>query len=290
MRNQRVHANTGDGREEEGRDAQPAEPRLRLLSVHQVRRGSADRHLDVVRGREEHLTAAHAAKDGHQPAPEPVQPSHRAVPFVSCPASKMQPSSGAETVKTGRWARLLYCRRTLATSRAAIPSLGMKNGKPAICSGRESLRAPMRTWTRVTAGMGWAAPTRVHLAGSCSRGLSRRERRRRSALEPKSGHLKNYHRVWRCFLKGVIGDAINIALAAAGASLRKLLGRLSFLPCAGGWLTARHFRCAWHRHASPQPPPRESPSSRTTTSHSTASTPPCASRGTPPYPLSRPSN
>jgi IS5 family transposase len=80
-------------------------------------------------------------------------------------------------------------------------------------------------------GHGVGGPTRVHLAGSSSRGLprsERRRRRRRSAIEPKIGHLKSDHRVGRCFLKGLAGDAINIVLAAAGANLRKLLGRLFF--------------------------------------------------------------
>jgi len=80
-------------------------------------------------------------------------------------------------------------------------------------------------------GHGCDGPTHVHIAGSGSRNISRAERkrrRRRSAIEPKIGHLKSDHRVWRCFLSGLAGDAINIILAAAGANLRKLLARLSF--------------------------------------------------------------
>ena len=69
-------------------------------------------------------------------------------------------------------------------------------------------------------------PTRVPIAGSSSKKLSRSERkrrRRRSAIEPKIGHLKSDQRVGRCFLSGLEGDAINIVLAAAAANLRKLL-------------------------------------------------------------------
>ena len=33
------------------------------------------------------------------------------------------------------------------------------------------------------------------------------------------GHLKSDHRMQRCFLKGLIGDAINATLAAAGSNL-----------------------------------------------------------------------
>jgi len=54
--------------------------------------------------------------------------------------------------------------------------------------------------------------TRVHIAGSSSKKKSRSERkrrRRRSAIEPKIGHLKNDHRVRRCFLSRLKGDAIN---------------------------------------------------------------------------------
>jgi IS5 family transposase len=80
-------------------------------------------------------------------------------------------------------------------------------------------------------GHGCVGPTSVHIAGSSSKNISRAERkrrRRRSAIEPKIGHLKSDHRVRRCFLSGVAGDAINIILAAAGANLRKLLARLCF--------------------------------------------------------------
>lgn len=77
-------------------------------------------------------------------------------------------------------------------------------------------------------GHGCDGPTRVHIAGASAKTATRaerRRRRRRSAIEPKIGHLKSDHRVGRCFLKGLLGDAINIILAAAAANLRKLLGR-----------------------------------------------------------------
>ena len=78
-------------------------------------------------------------------------------------------------------------------------------------------------------GHGVAGPTRVHVAGQRSDGSrsQRRRRRRRSAIEPKIGHLKSDHRMDRCFLKGLTGDAMNAVLAAAGANLRKLLRRLA---------------------------------------------------------------
>ena len=66
----------------------------------------------------------------------------------------------------------------------------------------------------------------VHLAGSSSRDLSRtkrKRRKRRSAVEPKIGHMKSDNRMRRCFLKGLSGDSINAILAAAGSNLQKLL-------------------------------------------------------------------
>ena len=42
-------------------------------------------------------------------------------------------------------------------------------------------------------------------------------------MEPKIGHLKSDNRMRRCFLKGLVGDAINVVLAAAGSNLQKLL-------------------------------------------------------------------
>jgi IS5 family transposase len=77
----------------------------------------------------------------------------------------------------------------------------------------------------------------VHIAGSGSQRLTRtqrRRRKRRAAVEPKIGHAKHEHRMGRCYLRGLTGDAMNVVLAAAAANLAKLL-RLS--PCAvRAWL------------------------------------------------------
>ena len=78
-------------------------------------------------------------------------------------------------------------------------------------------------------GHGYTGETDVHMAGQRRKNTTRAERkrrRRRSAIEPKIGHLKSDHRMDRCFLKGLAGDAINAVLAAAGSNLRKLLGLL----------------------------------------------------------------
>jgi transposase, IS5 family len=80
-------------------------------------------------------------------------------------------------------------------------------------------------------GHEYTGTAEVHVAGqrykSSSR-MERRRRRRRSAVEPKIGHLKSDHRMDRCFLAGLQGDAINAVLAAAGANMRKLLRRFFY--------------------------------------------------------------
>jgi IS5 family transposase len=80
-------------------------------------------------------------------------------------------------------------------------------------------------------GHDYHGDTTIHIAGSSHRGLSRvlrKRRRRRSAIEPLIGHMKSDHRMGRCFLKGLLGDAVNAVLAAAGMNLRKLLRRFVF--------------------------------------------------------------
>ena len=47
--------------------------------------------------------------------------------------------------------------------------------------------------------------------------------KRRAAVEPSIGHLKNEHRLERNRLKGVAGDAVNAVLAAAAMNFQKLL-------------------------------------------------------------------
>ena len=46
--------------------------------------------------------------------------------------------------------------------------------------------------------------------------------KRRSAIEPIIGHLKNFGRMGRNYLKGVIGDIINPLISAVGLNLRRI--------------------------------------------------------------------
>jgi transposase, IS5 family len=72
--------------------------------------------------------------------------------------------------------------------------------------------------------------TQVLLPGKPKPGQSKRESakmrarfRRRAAIEPVISHLKHQYRLLRCFLKGFVGDQINLMLAAAAWNLKKWL-------------------------------------------------------------------
>lgn len=52
--------------------------------------------------------------------------------------------------------------------------------------------------------------------------------RRRAAIEPLISHLKHQYRLARCFLKGFVGDQVNLLLAAAAWNLRKWLRAAAF--------------------------------------------------------------
>lgn len=65
-----------------------------------------------------------------------------------------------------------------------------------------------------------------------ARSLTRRQWRwikRRQAVEPVIGHLKQEYRLDRCWLKGALGDALNAIGAAAGYNLRWLMRQIAFL-------------------------------------------------------------
>jgi IS5 family transposase len=72
---------------------------------------------------------------------------------------------------------------------------------------------------------------RVFTAGQKRRVTPRikREMKRRSAVEPVIGHLKEDHRMGRNYLARRAGDAMNAVLAAAGYNFRRLLRWLKLL-------------------------------------------------------------
>ena len=55
--------------------------------------------------------------------------------------------------------------------------------------------------------------------------------KRRAAIEPDIGHLKQEHRMDRNRLKGMAGDRMNAILSAAGMNFRKLLKFLADFLC-----------------------------------------------------------
>jgi len=57
---------------------------------------------------------------------------------------------------------------------------------------------------------------------------ARQRFRRRAGIEPIIGHLKTDFRLMRNFLKGSLGDSINLMLAAAAFNFRKLLIELQY--------------------------------------------------------------
>ena len=82
-------------------------------------------------------------------------------------------------------------------------------------------------------GHGVTDTVKVGIAGA-KRGLTvaiKKKLKRRSAVEPVIGHMKNDGRLGRNFLKGAAGDAMNALLCGAGYNLRKILGHLALL-CA----------------------------------------------------------
>jgi IS5 family transposase len=52
--------------------------------------------------------------------------------------------------------------------------------------------------------------------------------KRRCAIEPIISHLKSDHRMQRNLLKGVVGDAINLLMAASGFNFRKWIRKIIF--------------------------------------------------------------
>lgn len=79
---------------------------------------------------------------------------------------------------------------------------------------------------------------RVLISGTRRLGYAlKRHLRRRSAVEPELGHMKNDGLLGRNFLKGMLGDAMNAFLCGAGHNLRKMLAWIRL--CLYGWATTR---------------------------------------------------
>jgi len=86
-------------------------------------------------------------------------------------------------------------------------------------------------------GHDYTGDGQVHVTGQRGKSKAgpalRKRKKRRSAVEPKIGHMKNDNRMGRNFLKGVEGDRTNAILAGIGSNLRKLLA--AFWPALLDW-------------------------------------------------------
>jgi len=93
------------------------------------------------------------------------------------------------------------------------------------------------------------ADTDIVLPSAPATGISAYDKRkarqdfgRRSAIEPVIGHMKNGFRMARNYLKGTVGDAINLLLAAAAFNMRKWMNALE-----QGFLFMLLFLCGLYR-------------------------------------------
>ncbi len=68
----------------------------------------------------------------------------------------------------------------------------------------------------------------------------RKKHSRRAAIEPVIGHLKQHYRMSRNYLKGIIGDEINVMLAAAAMNFKRVMNlwRTEAIKC---WLLIRNI-------------------------------------------------
>jgi IS5 family transposase len=123
---------------------------------------------------------------------------------------------------------------------------------PAVLSQIETVRgtAPERAFCdRGFRGRKQVGDTAIVLPGTPRPNASAYDKRkarkdfgRRSAIEPVIGHLQHSFRLARNYLKGTIGDALNLLLAAAAFNVKKWLNAL-----AQGLLFAFLFLCGLNR-------------------------------------------
>ena len=71
--------------------------------------------------------------------------------------------------------------------------------------------------------------------------------KRRQAIEPVIGHLKDDNGMRRCWLKGSLGDALNAVLCAAGFNLRWLMRAVTRLGLLGLFAALFAMWVVWSR-------------------------------------------
>jgi len=74
--------------------------------------------------------------------------------------------------------------------------------------------------------------THIHIPKSFSKAVNtyrknkeRKYFRKRAGIEPVIGHLKEDHRLSRNYYKGIVGDEINVMLAAAGFNFKRMMNK-----------------------------------------------------------------
>lgn len=77
--------------------------------------------------------------------------------------------------------------------------------------------------------------TRIHIPGrpnkdstAYQKSRERKRFRKRAGIEPVIGHLKSDFRLGRNFLKGLLGDSLNLLMAAAAFNLKKWINQSIF--------------------------------------------------------------
>jgi Transposase DDE domain./Transposase domain (DUF772). len=91
--------------------------------------------------------------------------------------------------------------------------------------------------------------TKIHSPKPFTKSLTETQKRklkygfaRRAAIEPRIGHLKSDHRLSRNFYKGLVGDNINVMLAASAMNFKRRMNIWKyFLPWLWKWLTRREY-------------------------------------------------
>lgn len=91
--------------------------------------------------------------------------------------------------------------------------------------------------------------TRIHSPKPFAKSLTDTQKRklkygfaRRAGIEPRIGHLKSDHRLGRNFYKGLVGDNINVMLAAAAMNFKRMMNIWKyFLSWFWKWLTSQLY-------------------------------------------------
>ncbi len=91
--------------------------------------------------------------------------------------------------------------------------------------------------------------TKIHSPKPFAKALTDTQKRklkygfaRRAAIEPRIGHLKSDHRLSRNSYKGMVGDNINVMLAAAAMNFKRMMNIWKyFLPWLWKWLTSQWY-------------------------------------------------